>query len=92
MAPAGASDIDPPVALPMCWQKAFGSKAHTVLTDNGTHFTDPKGESWSVADIKRMLARREPFRAPAFEVACACNDIDQRLTKPKRPWANGQVE
>ena len=43
-------------------------KIHTVLTDNGTHFTDPKGQSWSVADIKGMLERGEPFRAPAFEV------------------------
>jgi transposase InsO family protein len=63
-----------------------------VLTDNGTHFTDPKGESWSVADIKGMLERGEPFWAPAFEVACARNDIDHRLTKPKHPWTNGQVE
>jgi transposase-like protein len=50
-------------------------KIHTVLTDNGTHFTDPKGESWSVADIKGMLERGEPFWAPAFEVACARNNI-----------------
>ena len=67
-------------------------KIHTVLTDNGTHFTDPKGGSWSVADIKGMLERGEPFRAPAFEVACARNNIDHRLTKPKHPWTNGQVE
>lgn len=72
--------------------KAVPYKIHTVLTDNGTHFTDPKGESWSVADIKGMLERGEPFWAPAFEVACACNDIDHRLTKPKHPWTNGQVE
>jgi hypothetical protein len=28
----------------------------------------------------------------AFELACARNDIDHRLTKPKHPWTNGQVE
>ena len=72
--------------------KAVPYKVHTILTDNGTHFTDPKGESWSVADIKGMLDRGEPFWAPAFEVACARNDIDHRLTKPKHPWTNGQVE
>jgi len=72
--------------------KAVPYKIHTVLTDNGTHFTDPKGGSWSVADIKGMLERGEPFRAPAFEVACARNNIDHRLTKPKHPWTNGQVE
>jgi transposase InsO family protein len=72
--------------------KAVPYKVHTVLTDNGTHFTDPKGESWSVSDIKGMLERGEPFWAPAFDVACARNDIDHRLTRPKHPWTNGQVE
>ena len=24
--------------------------------------------------------------------ACATNDVDHRLTKPKHPWTNGQVE
>jgi hypothetical protein len=32
--------------------KAVPYKIHTVLTDNGIHFTDPSGESWSVTDIK----------------------------------------
>ena len=35
--------------------KAVPYKVHTVLTDNGTHFTDPSGESWTVADIKAMI-------------------------------------
>ena len=39
-----------------------------------------------------MIARKEPFRAHAFEYACALADIDHRLTKPKHPWTNGQVE
>ncbi|TIV44113.1 MAG: transposase family protein, partial [Mesorhizobium sp.] len=72
--------------------KAVPYKIHTVLTDNGIHFTDPSGESWNVAEIKEMIARKQPFRAHAFEMACARNDIDHRLTKPKHPWTNGQVE
>src|SRR5262249_23717473 len=32
------------------------------------------------------------FRAHAFEYACALNGVDHRLTKPKHPWTNGQVE
>jgi transposase InsO family protein len=72
--------------------EAVPYKAHTVLTDNGTHFTDPAGESWTVPEIKTKIERNEPFRAPAFDVACARNDIDHRLTKPKHPWTNGQVE
>jgi transposase-like protein len=67
-------------------------KVHTVLTDNGTHFTDPRGGTWSSAEIRQMIARKEPFRAHAFEYACALTDIDHRLTKPKHPWTNGQVE
>jgi transposase InsO family protein len=72
--------------------KAVPYKVHTVLTDNGTHFTDPSGRSWTVADIKAMIERKEPFWAHSFDVACARNDIDHRLTKPRHPWTNGQVE
>src|SRR5215212_3229040 len=43
-------------------------RIHTVLTDNGTHFTDPTGDGWTPEDIKH------------------------RLTKPRHPWTNGQVE
>jgi transposase InsO family protein len=72
--------------------QAVPYKVHTVLTDNGTHFTDPRGETWSPAEIREMIERKEPFRAHAFEYACAIADIDHRLTKPKHPWTNGQVE
>ena len=65
---------------------------HTVLTDNGVQFTDPKGESWTVAEIKHMLANGERFRCVGFDLVCAKNDIDHRLTKPNHPWTNGQVE
>ena len=34
-----------------------------------------------MADIKAMIERKEPFWAHAFDVACARNDIDHRLTK-----------
>lgn len=72
--------------------KAVPYKIHTVLTDNGIHFTDPGGETWNVDEIKEMIALNQPFRAHAFELACAYNNIDHRLTKPKHPWTNGQVE
>lgn len=64
---------------------------HTVLTDNGFHFTAPHG-SWSVAEIRAMLARQQPFRAHAFDLACAQQGIEHRLTKFNHPWTNGQVE
>ena len=72
--------------------KAVPYKIHTVLTDNGTHFTTPGNNSSAAPDIKLALERGELFRAHAFELACAQNDIDHRLTKPKHPWTNGQVE
>jgi transposase InsO family protein len=43
-------------------------------------------------DVKAALDAGEPVWAHAFEYACAQNDIDHRLTKPKHPWTNGQVE
>lgn len=41
-------------------------------------------------DIRRPDVTADCVRAPAFEVACARNDIDHRLTK--HPWTNGQAE
>jgi transposase InsO family protein len=67
-------------------------KVHTVLTDNGTHFTTPGNTNSAAPDIKAALDAKEPVWAHAFEYACAQNDIDHRLTKPKHPWTNGQVE
>jgi transposase InsO family protein len=64
---------------------------HTVLTDNGFQFSAPHG-GWSVAEIREKLARHEPFRAHAFDLACAQLAIEHRLTKFNHPWTNGQVE
>ena len=33
--------------------EAVPYKIHTVLTDNGTHFTDPTGDGWRPAEIRR---------------------------------------
>ncbi len=67
-------------------------RIHTVLTDNGTHFTDPTGDGWTPEDIKEMRVQKLPFRCHSFELACADLDIEHRLTKPRHPWTNGQVE
>jgi hypothetical protein len=45
-------------------------RVHTVLTDNGTHFTEPSGNTWTPDEIKQMLARKEcsgptPSNSPA---------------------------
>src|SRR4051812_22103725 len=67
-------------------------RVRTVLTDNGTHFTTPGNTASAAPLIKEAIARGELFRAHAFELACAQNDIDHRLTKPRHPWTKGQVE
>jgi transposase InsO family protein len=67
-------------------------RVHTVLTDNGTHFTTPGNTSSAAPDIKAAIDAGETVWAHAFEYACAQNDIEHRLTKPYHPWTNGQVE
>ena len=67
-------------------------KIHTVLTDNGTHFTSPGNARSAATEIRQAWERGEIFRTHAFEATCARNAIDHRLTKPNHPWTNGQVE
>jgi hypothetical protein len=49
-------------------------KVHTVLTDNGTHVTEPSGNTGTPDEIKRRLATKQLFRAHSFELTCAQND------------------
>src|SRR3954449_1915186 len=67
-------------------------RVHTVLTDNGTPFATPGNTASAAPLIKEAIARGETVWAHAFEYACAQNDVDHRLTKPRHPWTNGQVE
>ena len=67
-------------------------KVHTVLTDNGTHFTTPGNKASAVPLIKAAIARGELFRAHGFELACARLDVEHRLTKPRHLWTTDEVE
>jgi transposase InsO family protein len=71
-------------------------KIHTVLTDNGTQFVDslPVDEQAEAEAEAYWAARGEPriYRVHAFDHACERNGIEHRLTKPRHPWTNGQVE
>ena len=67
-------------------------RIHAVLTDIGTHLTEPGGDGWTPEDIRQMLARGELFPCQAFGFACAGPDIEHRLAKPRHSWTNGQVE
>ncbi len=64
---------------------AFGHPVHTVLTDNGSEFTDRFGAArWHARD-------RGTGRAP-FDRVCARRGIKHRLTRPYRPQTNGLAE
>lgn len=54
---------------------------HPILTDNGILFAEQprnRGMAWS--------------RSMLFDMISETNGIEHRLTKPNRPWTNGQVE
>ena len=64
----------------------FPHRVHTILTDNGSEFTDR-----FAVDMKDKPHDRPSGRHP-FDRICAKHRIDHRLTKPYRPQTNGLVE
>ena len=56
-----------------------------MLTDKGTHFTEPSGSAWTPAKIKALRADKVLFRCHSFDAASAGLDIEQRLNKPRHP-------
>jgi transposase InsO family protein len=64
----------------------FALKVHTVLTDNGSEFTD------RFAVDKKGKPHDKPSGQHPFDQACAQRAITHRLTRPFRPQTNGMVE
>jgi transposase InsO family protein len=63
--------------------QAVPYKIHIVLTDNGAQFCiQPRYRSGLTARYVRHM----------FDQCCDRHGIEHRLTKPKHPWTNGQVE
>ena len=60
---------------------AVPDRIHTILTDNGIQFAEQprnRNTAWS--------------RQTRLDMICEASGIEHRLTKPNRPWTNGQVE
>lgn len=64
----------------------FPHPVHTILTDNGSEFTDR-----FAVDMKDKPQDRPSGRHP-FDQVCHQRQIDHRLTRPFRPQTNGLVE
>ena len=58
-------------------------KIPTILTDHGSQFCHPP------RDRHGPTAQ---WITPRFDLCCNEHEIEHRLTKPKHPWTNGQVE
>jgi len=66
--------------------QAFGHPIHTVLTDNGSEFTD------RFAVKKPNKPHDKPSGTHPFDRKCAELGIQHKLTRPFRPQTNGMVE
>jgi transposase InsO family protein len=64
----------------------FPHPVHTILTDNGSEFTDR-----FAVEMKDKPRNRPSGRHP-FDRICATRNIHHRLTRPYRPQTNGLVE
>jgi len=64
----------------------FPLRVHTILTDNGSEFTD------RFAVDKKAKPPDKPSGTHAFDQLCAARAITHRLTQPFRPQSNGMVE
>jgi hypothetical protein len=65
---------------------SFSRKVHTILTDNGSEFTD------RFAVDKKAKPYDKPSGDHAFDCICARHSSAHRLIRPFHPQTNGMVE
>jgi transposase InsO family protein len=68
------------------FRASFPLKLHTILTDNGSEFTD------RFAVDKKAKPNDKPSGQHPFDQLCTQYRIAHRLTRPFRPQTNGMVE
>jgi transposase InsO family protein len=78
-------DADTAAACLERFLDAFPHPVQTIVTDNGSEFTDRFGGA-------RWGKRASGTGRHAFDRICARHGIEHRLTKPFRPQTNGMVE
>lgn len=66
--------------------KHFPHRIHTILTDNGSEFTD------RFAIDKKNKPKGKPSGRHLFDLVCKKHGIEHRLIKPFTPQTNGMVE
>ncbi len=66
--------------------KAFSYPVHTILTDNGSEFTD------RFAVLMKNKPHDKPSGNHPFDRVCKANKIKHKLTRPFHPQTNGMVE
>ncbi|MBI3677135.1 MAG: transposase [Proteobacteria bacterium] len=64
----------------------FPAKVHTILTDNGSEWTD------RFSDSKKGKPAGQPSFKHPIDLLCAQRGIKHKLTRPYRPQTNGMVE
>ncbi|MBA7558537.1 hypothetical protein ES708_00141 [subsurface metagenome] len=80
-------------ALRSAWLRAPPQSRRAIFPMcYGIHFTTPGNVASAASIIKEAIAAGETFRAHSFELACARNDIDHRLTKPRHPWTTDVID
>jgi transposase InsO family protein len=65
--------------------EAFGHPVHTVLTDNGSEFTDRFGDA-------RWRKREHATGDHPFDRVCSSRGLRHKLTRPYHPQTNGMAE
>jgi len=65
--------------------EAFGHPVHTILTDNGSEFTDRFGDA-------RWRKRDRGTGAHPFDQVCQRHGVRHKLTRPYHPQTNGMAE